>query len=124
MMLWGRLVITAITAAVPQAALAQTAPQESVVVKASPSCAAQNPDGSRSLGMDCLNAQLEKAISSVAPVPDLKALDAAGRGNPEQAGTFSFTAQAIRMGSNFGKSVIPQRPAPPLFANPLIGGGK
>jgi len=35
-------------------------------------------------------------------------------------GTFSYAATAERMGNAFGRSVIAQRPPPPVFALPFI----
>jgi hypothetical protein len=37
-----------------------------------------------------------------------------------QVGTFNQAATAERLGSNFGKSVVPQRPPPAVFSSPLI----
>lgn len=41
---------------------------------------------------------------------------------PSRVGTFSFSATAQRMGSNFGKAAMPYRPPPPVYANPIIAG--
>jgi len=106
--------------------LAQAAPPQSatetVIVHGSHSCTATNPDGTRSLSFACLNAELMDG--DAAHVPNLKALDAAGRGNPEALGIFSYTATQIRMGSNFGKSVKPERPAPTSYTNAILPGAK
>ncbi len=39
-------------------------------------------------------------------------------------GTFNRTATAERMGDTFGHSVFSQRPAPPVYAAPLIPGAR
>lgn len=126
-MWWGRLVLMGAAANGIGAATAQTTPQpsqarETVVVHGASSCSAEQTDGSRALSFDCLNAQL--AEGDLLHVPDLKAVDAAGRGNPERLGTFSYTATQIRMGGNFGKSAKPERPPAPTYTNALLPGGK
>jgi len=125
-MWWGRLVIMSAAAAAHGAAAAQTIPpaHETVIVHGKTSCSAEQPDGTRALSFDCLNAQLSDGEGASPQTPDLKALDAIGRGNPEQLGTFSYTATQIRMGSAFGKSVKPERPPATITSSVLLPRGK
>lgn len=117
-MWWGRLVLigaAAITPAVAQsvpAELREAQPLETVVVRGAKSCVIEQADGSRALSYDCLNAGLQQNTEGegAGNVPTLDARALTGRGNPEALGTFSYTATAIRMGKNFGKSVYPERP--------------
>jgi hypothetical protein len=133
-MWWGRLVMMGAAAGLTAPTMAQSAPvseqptpsHETVVVRGAPFCLSK-PDakGTRNLSFDCLNAELKEGAEVEAQVPGFKAADAAGRGNPEKLGTFSYTATQIRMGSNFGKSVKPERPPAPSTANVLLpAGGK
>lgn len=118
-MWWGLFPVAVIAAA--STAGAQSPPQERVVVKAAPSCSVEDRDGGRQLAMDCLNALWVDGGATAQP---RLIADRAGPRTPEQLGTFSFTAQAIRMGNNFGKSAQPQRPAQTIYANPLMPGGR
>ncbi len=101
---------------------AQAAEPETVIVYGNASCIAMHADGSRSLSLDCLNASLKAAAEGRSPQAHIfNVSDAAGSGAPNQSGTFSFTATAIHLGSNFGNAVTPQRPTPPSTSNPIIG---
>lgn len=120
-MWWGRLVLMGATAAATVSASAQSSSQETVVVHGS-CCSSDDAEGGRRLSFDCLNAELKE--SSAEKAPDFKAVDAAGRGNPEKLGTFSYTATQIRMGKNFGKSIYPERPPAPSLTNAFFHGGK
>jgi hypothetical protein len=67
---------------------------------------------------NCLNRELQKqvvrqhqggadvSIIATSPAP--------------ASGTFNQAAVREHLGSNFGKSAVPQRPAAPVFASPLI----
>lgn len=67
----------------------------------------------------CLNAQIERLIpqrrfeaGSDLPVPANIPAPAAG--------TFNQAATAEQLGTSFGHSTKPQRPAPPVYASPLL----
>jgi guanyl-specific ribonuclease Sa len=74
-------------------------------------CVNAELNGAQALSYDCLSQQL-------APTPT----ETAGSvGNPAEAqvkapsnqvGTFNYSAESIRFGNQWGKSVTPQRPAP------------
>lgn len=69
---------------------------------------------------NCLNRELQKQVvqqhqGSTDVLP--------GATSPApQVGTFNQAAVAEHLGSNFGTSAIPQRPPPPVFGSPLMGG--
>ena len=106
----------------PAATIARAADTpETVIVHGSLICSETSGDGTRRIVVACLNAALATEPPPL-QVPDIKARDAAGRGNPEALGTFSYTGTSIRMGANFGKSVTPERPAATVTANPIAGG--
>ncbi len=66
------------------------------------------------LAFDCLSRVLAAgAASSAAPAPALDAV--ASEPSNRQVGQYNFSALSHRMGSNLGKSVLPQRP-PPTYA--------
>jgi hypothetical protein len=86
------------------------------------SCIEVDVEGTRSLSFDCLNASLQAAaLSAPPPTHVYDVYDAVGSGAPTQVGTFSFTATAIQMGNAFGHSAFPQRPAAPVYSNPIVG---
>lgn len=120
MMWWGRLVLIGAAASASAAARAADTP-ETVIVHGSLVCGEADKSGSRTLSFACLNAALATEPPPL-QVPDLKARDEVGRGNPEALGTFSYTGTSIRMGSNFGKSVTPERPATTVPTNTIAGG--
>ncbi len=67
---------------------------------------------------DCLNSHLRAVASARRPgLPEMP--NAAGISAPA-AGLFNQAATRERMGTAFGLSVTPQRPPPPVYANPLL----
>ncbi len=66
---------------------------------------------------DCLNESLARAaVRAHAPV----VTGTLSATSPAPAvGSFNQTAVQERMGSNFGKSVLPQRPPVPVFLSPI-----
>lgn len=77
-----------------------------------PVCVDAEVDGVRALSYDCLNRQLTPSATSRAPVA-LNPAEALATGPSNQVGTFNYSAESNRFGSNWGKSVFPQRPALP-----------
>lgn len=75
-------------------------------------CVDTEVDGVRTLSYDCLSQQLTPAaVASGASAIDPAQALATGPSN--RTGTFNYSAESIRFGSNWGKSVTPQRPPPP-----------
>lgn len=74
-------------------------------------CVNAEVDGQRALSYDCLSQQLAPTM----PVGGNSATNAAeglASAPSNQVGTFNYSAESIRFGSNWGKSAEPQRPAP------------
>ena len=67
----------------------------------------------------CLN----RAFASLVPNQRLSSLDAPYNATSPapKLGIFNQSATHEELGSNFGKSAFPQRPAPPVFALPSLG---
>jgi hypothetical protein len=111
------------------ASASASAPTESVTLPAIPvtapaatppkkACVDTAASGAPALSYDCLSQQL-------APTPTTPADGSAGNvaeglatGASNKVGTFNYSAESIRYGSNWGKSVLPQRP-PPMVPTPL-----
>jgi hypothetical protein len=66
----------------------------------------------------CLNEQMQRVPRD----PSSAAKDAplTARSPDPAVGSFNQSAAHERLGSSFGKSVVPQRPAPPVFSSPLV----
>jgi hypothetical protein len=66
----------------------------------------------------CLNEQMQH----VSRDPSSAAKDAplSARSPAPAVGSFNQSATHERLGSSFGKSVVPQRPPPPVFSSPLV----
>jgi hypothetical protein len=80
------------------------------------------------LAYDCLNQRLASqaaAAGAATPAPDSSAV--ARLPSNQQVGQFNFSAFSHRMGSNLGKSAVPQRPptlsgsTAPLLSAPVSG---
>jgi hypothetical protein len=70
--------------------------------------------GQKATGLNCLNQQLKHEVDRLQATPTIAPLDA--RSAAVHVGGFSETAMSEQYGKNFGKSVVPFRPAPPIFA--------
>jgi hypothetical protein len=66
----------------------------------------------------CLNAGLAAIARGAQPEPGPRAADVLGDGAPDRVGVFSYSGISEQLGSNFGKSAFPQRPARP-YAPPF-----
>lgn len=87
-----------------------------------PACVTVEVDGIRTLPYDCLSRQLAPPAprAGAAKREASEAPSARSAGRPSnQLGLFNRSATSIRMGSNFGRSALPQRP-PPSGPSPLI----
>lgn len=96
---------------------------DDVILGASPapapdeSCVEVEIGGDKAPGLSCLNQQLRRAVDGVRPPANIPPLDAASPA--VRVGGFNEAAMQEQFGKNFGKSVIPFRPPPPVFASPL-----
>lgn len=98
--------------------LAQTSLAIRQASKAS-SCVDITVNDQPALSYACLNQQLA-ASTDVAPGPQPQFDAVTHAPSNQQVGQFNLSALSIRMGSNLGKSVYPQRP-PPAPPPPLLG---
>ena len=68
--------------------------------------------------MDCLNQKLKREVERVNPVENLPPIDA--RSSDIKTGVVNIPAVKQQYGRNFGVSVVPYRPAPPVFTTPGV----
>ncbi|WP_233839107.1 hypothetical protein [Paraburkholderia sp. ZP32-5] len=76
-------------------------------------CVNVEVNGQTALSYDCLSQQL--APTTIPASGDADAGNIAkslATAPSNRVGTFNYSAESIRFGSNWGKSVIPQRPSP------------
>jgi len=78
--------------------------------------------GERALSLDCLNRRLQRQVERVRPVGDVPPLDASAPAL--QVHGFNESALRQQFGRNFGTSVVPFRPSPPVFAPPFGAHGR
>jgi len=69
-----------------------------------------------SRSMDCLNQKLKREVDRANPVMNLPPIDA--RSPDIKTGVVNIPAVQQQYGRNFGVSVVPYRPAPPVFSAP------
>ena len=111
---WILVVAVWIGAALPASAQRAVGPPEGAAT-AAPSkrvCVDAEVDGVRALSYDCLSQQLAPA-SVAGGASAANPTQALATGPSNRTGTFNYSAESIRFGSNWGKSVTPQRPQPP-----------
>lgn len=85
---------------------------------ATPPCVNVDVGGAVRTDFDCLNARLKgDADAAHKGQPQLKALDA--RSSDLSLGVYNEAAKRQQMGRNFGKSVVPFRPPPPVYPRGL-----
>jgi hypothetical protein len=73
--------------------------------------------GEKAPSLNCLNQRLQRQVSRVQPTGNVPPLDA---GSPAvRVGGFNQAGLREQFGSNFGHSVVPFRPPPPVFINPI-----
>src|SRR5215217_6044977 len=70
-----------------------------------------------SRSMDCLNQKLRREVDRVNPTMNLPPVDARSPGT--KVGVVNIPGVQQQYGRNFGVSVVPYRPAPPMFSAPL-----
>ena len=73
-------------------------------------CVNAEMNGGPALSYDCLSQQLAPRPSAAAS--GLNPAEAQAKAPSNQTGTFNYSAESIRFGNAWGKSVTPQRPAP------------
>lgn len=71
-----------------------------------------------SRSMHCLNQKLKREVDRVNPVMNLPPIDA--RSPDIKTGVVSIPGVQQQYGRNFGVSVMPYRPPPPVFSTPGI----
>jgi hypothetical protein len=64
---------------------------------------------------NCLNQELQQQVEGTNPISPKLPLSATSPSN--QVGTFNEQSVSEQYGKNFGKSVIPYRPPPPVFGS-------
>ncbi|MGK5035235.1 hypothetical protein [Janthinobacterium sp. LB3P118] len=106
------------------ATLPAQADEHTVVVKAAAperGCVEVEVNGKRAQSISCLNEKLLPSSNTVnRPPPTLSGAEATVQRPSNQLGLYNRAALEHRMGNAFGKSVTPQRPAPPPPASPLL----
>jgi hypothetical protein len=70
-----------------------------------------------SRSMDCLNQKLRREVDRANPTMNLPPIDA--RSPDTKVGVVNIPGVQQQYGRNFGVSVVPYRPAPPVFSAPL-----
>lgn len=70
-------------------------------------------------GYDCLNAQLSNMVQGEQRPSSATDAPVSATSPSNVVGSFNEGATRNRLGANFGKSVIPSRPPPPVFQPPL-----
>lgn len=83
-----------------------------------PVCVDAEIDGARTLSYDCLSRQLAPKTLAGNPGAASSAAEALATGPSNRVGTFNESAESIRFGSSWGKSVFPQRPPPLQMMSP------
>lgn len=112
-----RVVLLAAGLALPSVALAQT-PAIPWGSRAEPaSCVEVEVNGYRAPSYDCLSQQMAPRARAPHEAPGL-ASEGVARTPSNQLGLFNRAATSNRMGSNFGNSAFPQRPAP-IYTSPV-----
>ncbi|MGK5060107.1 hypothetical protein ACQ4WY_24530 [Janthinobacterium sp. LB2P49] len=105
------------------ATLPAQADEHTVVVKAAApekGCVEVEVNGKRAQSISCLNEKLLPNSNTVnRQPPALSGAEATVQRPSNQLGLYNRAALEHRMGNAFGKSVTPQRPAPPP-ASPLL----
>jgi len=97
-----------------------------VIIGSSPQAAAAATEtcveveigGERAPTLNCINHRLKQQVDRIQPSMNLAPLDA--KSQDLRVGTFNESAVRQQYGQNFGRSVVPYRPPPLVFSNPLV----
>ena|ERR1700754_1685700 len=81
-------------------------------------CVNAEMNGVQALSYDCLSQQLAPTPSAAGNA--LNPAEAQARAPSNQVGTFNYSAESIRFGNAWGKSMTPQRPAPAVNVPPQV----
>ena len=73
----------------------------------------------RTAYLGCLNEAFERRVRQEHQMPQIDA-PLGTRSSPNQVGGFNETSAREQMGNAYGNSPVPQRPAKPVFVNPLL----
>jgi hypothetical protein len=101
-------VAAATSAPAPAATLSIPAPAATPAKRV---CVDAEVNGEVALSYDCLSQQLTPTPAAASSGAS-NAAEGLATGPSNKVGTFNYSAESIRFGSNWGKSVEPQRPAP------------
>lgn len=71
--------------------------------------------GDQSFG--CLNEKLKRQVGQIIPVMNIAPIDA--KSSDIKVGVVNMPGVQQQYGQNFGRSVIPYRPAPPIYTSPI-----
>ncbi|MPV56384.1 hypothetical protein CFB46_27755 [Burkholderia sp. HI2761] len=84
---------------------------------AKPVCVDAEVDGKRALSYDCLSEQLKPKVEPQAGASQTDA-ERLSKQPSNRLGTFNLSTERNRFGSNWGRSVTPQRPDAPIAVPP------
>lgn len=103
--------------ALPEIIIGASAPTagEARTANAAERCVDVQIGGSRAF--NCLNQKLREEVNRVNPSANIPPIDA--RSSDIRVGVVNMPAVQQQYGRNFGVSVIPYRPAPPVFTAPI-----
>ncbi len=96
--------------------------QDILVTGHRPGSTCDGKDSAQPIDYACLNGELKTAADAARPAPPAIEATASQANTPSKVGTFSHSATAQRMGSNFGKSAQPYRPPAPTYTSHVRGG--
>ncbi|KVS34203.1 hypothetical protein LGN07_10620 [Burkholderia cepacia] len=82
-----------------------------------PVCVDAEVDGKRALSYDCLSQQLKPKADPQAGASQTDA-ERLSKQPSNRLGTFNLSTERNRFGSNWGRSVTPQRPDAPVAVSP------
>jgi hypothetical protein len=74
--------------------------------------------GGSSQAIDCITAKLKQQVDRTNPNATVAPIDA--RSQDIKIGIANVPAVPQQYGKNFGVSVIPYRPAPPIYSSPVV----
>jgi len=128
--LWAAALLSISTLAFETMSYAQTAPdreRKEIIIGSNGSsapagegpCVEVEIGGDKAEPLDCLNRRLKRQVDRV--MPSFSSAPIEAQSQDVRVGVFNRAAVQQQYGSNFGVSVVPQRPAPPIFTNSLGG---
>ncbi|KVH48829.1 hypothetical protein WJ39_12930 [Burkholderia diffusa] len=85
---------------------------------AKPVCVDAEVDGKRALSYDCLSQQLKPTADAQPGAASQTDSERLSKQPSNRLGTFNLSTERNRFGSNWGRSVTPQRPDAPVAVPP------